>query len=142
MCYDLLPTNFVSRSDPFRLLPAEMVSKIFSYLDNDSLLNIIVTCERFRRVCFYDPKLRKKLLFRTTEIWKMKRNQLLNPRFDTLVVRKSVESCIAFTRNLQSTDKRILEATKRNTFIPTFPTIRNSNPDRKNKKTIHRLRRL
>lgn len=143
MSHSVLPAAFISRSDPFRSLPAEMVSNIFGYLDDDTLVSIFLTCERFKWICLHDPELRRKLETRNTSILREKRNRRLNPKLYVQVIRNRDTPSRTFTENLQKTVKIIIPtATRKNNCFLTIPTLTKSDPDAKNKTTYHRPMRI
>ena len=144
MSYRVLPTTFDSRVDPFRSLPAEMVSEIFRYLDDDSLGSVRMTCQRFRKICLYDLKLRRKLDTRRIELMTKKREELLNPKFGGSVVRNCSRPYSLFGSNLQETEKKVIRDSKRKGFVSVSPRLHQSSHSDtpKNKKTNHRSMRI
>ena len=141
MDYRVLPGCFVSSSDPFRSLPAEMVSTIFRYLDADSLLSVYSTSRRFRDICLHDPMLTRKLTSRTTELRREERRRLLNPKFGVSIVRNDDFSRSSFREN--TTQNKVLVQTRtQRTRALTIPRNWSLCSSEQKVKTNHRPMRL
>lgn len=111
MNYKVLPACFDSRTDPFKKLPQELISHIFRYLDNDSLLEIHVTSKRFRNICLNDIVLRSRLKSRLAEIREERLQKILNPSFGRIIVRNCDSTLPTVNPNVQRTEKSVLVQT-------------------------------
>lgn len=143
MGYGILPKSFVSRSDPFRLLPAEIVSKIFRYLDDDALQSVNRTCQRFKDICSFDPKLKYKLEFHRMRTQYDKRCNILNPSFGISVHRKYGNQKTKKVTNFDKTEKVItFIKTTRNIPISRISKIKTSTVQKEMRMNNHRQIRI
>lgn len=143
MQYKVLPGNFRAETDPFRLLPPEMVSTIFRYLDTDSLLSVHRTCERFRAVCLHDPQLRSRLRSKVTKLRMERQNRIMDPSFDIDIVRRSSDTPTGITTNFTSSVKKfVIESYKKEMYAKTIPNIRSFSFRSEKKTKTHRSMRI
>ncbi|KAK9890419.1 hypothetical protein WA026_010508 [Henosepilachna vigintioctopunctata] len=102
MSYQVFPFSRVCQVS-LRLLPPEVISTIFRYLDPDSLFNAFQTCTRWTEICRGDPVLRMRIRQRILQIREQRRRVLLDP--STGVVVERMEPTTMFQRNKQHLKK-------------------------------------
>ena len=133
-----LPSFSSRNNNLFRLLPPELISTIFRFLDADSLLSVNSTCERFRNICSYGPKLRCSLKKRIFELKREQRKRILNPSFGVKVFRKPSVITPAIHINGWP-DRKFLETTRKgmNNWCALSASDPGSSYSTRHKKTNH-----